>query len=274
MDIKKLQTIEKIICDKSEAQLKGLIAEICKKFPDAYEYILHWGKNDVGGDITEKLALEYWRKSEKIIDEFNKYGGGSEYEEEESYDFIEKICELIPVLSWKTRRKIMDGMLVQYHYGNSGFDDALTDACFQLCKERGEGLYLAEKLLGYGRDWDKKLVMSIYKKIGDNEAFLELRNGNLRYGTDYFELVEHFIEQGDNAKALFYAHKGLENGEGRISDLVLYLFEYYESKKDTDKLDKIIQICENRKKNVHSQQDGFTNITKAAAIMKTLRNIC
>jgi hypothetical protein len=238
MDINKLKTIEKLIQDKSEAQLKGLIAELCQKFPDAYEYILVWGKNEGGTDITEKLALEFWRKAEKIINSFNDYGGGSDYEEEESYDYIEKICELIPVLPWRTRQKIMDGMLTQYHYGNSGFDDALTDACFQMCKERDEWLYLAGKLLGYGRDWDKKLVMNIYKTIGDSEAFLELRNGNLHYGTDYFELVEYFMGQKDLAKALSYAHKGLENGEGHIGNLVSYLFEYYENKKDTHELEK------------------------------------
>lgn len=248
MNVNKLKTIEKLINDKSEAQLKGLIAGLCQKFPEAYEYILVWGKSEGGADITEKLALEFWRKAEKIINSFNDYGGGSEYEEEESYDYMDKIRELIPVLPWKTRKKIMDGMLTQYHYGNSGFDDALTDACFQMCKERDEWMYLSEKLLGYGRDWDKKLVMDIYKNIGDNEAFLELRSGSLHYGSDYFELVEYFTEQGDDAKALYYAHKGIENGEGRIDHLVSYLFDYYESKKDTDELEKIMQICENRKK--------------------------
>ena len=247
MDTNKLKTIEKIIHDKSEAQLKGLIADLCKKFPDSYEYILMWNKDIGGTDINEKLALEFWRKAEKIIKSFNDYGGGSDYEEEESYDYIEKICELFPVLPWKTRQKIMDDMLIQYHCGNSGFDDALTDACFQMCQERDEWLYLAEKLLGYGRDWDKKLVMSIYKTIGDNNAFLELRNKNLHYGNDYFELVEHFTEQDDITTALSYAHKGLEIGNGAISYLVSYLFDYYENKKDTDELEKIMQTCENRK---------------------------
>jgi hypothetical protein len=59
--------------------------------------------------------------------------------------------------------------------------------------------------------------------------------------TDYFELVEYFTEQGDSEKALSYAHKGFENGGGRNSDLVSYLFEYYENRKDTAKLEKIMQ---------------------------------
>jgi len=247
MDAKKMQTINKIIRDKSEAQLKGLIAELCDKFPDAYEHILIWGKNSGGSDITEKLALEFWKKAEKTIDEFNEYGGGSDYEEEESCEYIEKIVELIPVLPWKTRQKIMDGMLVQYHYGNSGFDDLLTDTCFKMCKERDEWLYLAENLLSRGRDWNKTLVMRIYKTIGDDEAYLALRMENLRYGSDYYELVQYYLEKDDIAKALSYAHLGLEKGDGRIDHLVSYLFEYYENLKNTAELEKLMQICESRK---------------------------
>ena len=122
-----MKTVERIIRDKSEAQLKGLIVELCDKFSDAYEHILIWGKSTGGVDINDKLALEYWKKAEKIIDDFNEYGGGSEYEENEAYGFIESISELVSALSWKTRQKIIDGMLVQYFYGNSGFDDPLTD---------------------------------------------------------------------------------------------------------------------------------------------------
>jgi hypothetical protein len=246
MDKSKLKTVERIIRDKSEAQLKGLIIELCGKFSDAYEHILLWGKDTGGADINDKLALEYWRKAEKIIDEFNQYGGGSEYEEEEVYGFIESISELIPSLSWATRKKIIDGMLVQYHYGNSGFDDSLTDACFELCKERDEWLYLVEKLNANDRRWNKKLVMDIYKIIGDDEAFLKMRTKNLEYGTDYFELVQHYDVKGDIDTALSWAHKGLEKGEGRIKDIITYLFDHYEDKNETAKLEELFTTCEKR----------------------------
>ena len=247
MNKSKMNTIENLIKDKSEAQLKGLIFELCKRFPDSYEYLLLWGK-EAGGDVNEKLALEYWEKAESIIDEFNDYGGGSDYEENDAYDHIENLCKLTPELSWKIRQKIMDGMLVQYHYGNSGFDDTLTDACFQMCKEREEWLYLAEKLLGYGKDWDKKLVMDIYKTIGDDETFLNLRKNSLRYGSDYFELVEYYKSKMNIKEALSYAHKGLEEGDGRADHIVSFLFDYYEKKKDTDSLEKLMQTCENTEK--------------------------
>lgn len=64
-------------------------------------------------------------------------------------------------------------MLKQYHYGNSGFDDVLTDACFEMCKERSEWLYLAEQLLAFGGNWDNRLVMNIYRNIGDNDYFAD-----------------------------------------------------------------------------------------------------
>ena len=247
LDKNKLKTIEKLIRDASEARLKGLIIELCEEFPDAYEHILRWGKGSANVDINDKLAFEYWSKAEKIIDEFNEYGGGPDDEEDEACGFMESISELIPALSWQTRRKIMDGMLVQYHYGNSGFDDMLTDTCFEMCKERDEWLYLADSLLRHGRDWSKTLVMQIYKNIGDDESYLALRGSNLRFGSDYFELVEFYTEKGDAEKALSYALKGLEYGDGSIGDLVKYLFNYYERKNDTVELERIFSICEQKK---------------------------
>lgn len=246
MSRNKLKTIEELMNDKSEVQLKGLIMELYKRCPDVYEYILIWGNKEGNTGINEKLALELWLKAEIIIDRFNEYGGGSYSEEEDGYDYIERVCELFPVLSWKTRQEIMDRMLTQYYYSNSGFDDELTDACFRMCQDKQDWLYLAEKLLSYGRDWDKKLVMDIYRRIGDNEAFLDLRSRNLYYGVDYFELVEYYAKKGEITNALSFAYKGLEEGIGRINELVLYLFEYYEKIKDTTELEKIMQICENK----------------------------
>ena len=247
MDKNKLKTVERLIRDKSEAQLKSLIVELCGVFSDAYEHILRWGVGTAGIDINDKLALEYWDKAEKIINEFNKYGGGPEDEEKEAYEFIERITELIPSLSWTARKKILDGMLVQYHYGNSGFDDELMDACFGMCKEREEWLYLAGKLEAYGGGGDKRLVMNIYKIIGDDTSFLKMREKNLHYGSDYFELAQYYDNKGDAEKALSYAHMGLDNGDGRIDHLVGYLFDHYEKKADTVKLEEILSICEKRK---------------------------
>jgi len=244
----KNKTIERLIHNKPEAQLKELIFGLCKQFPDAYEYLLRWGKGEGADDINEELAVEYWEKAESIIDEFNQYGGGSDYEENEAYAYLESLEGLIPMLSWKRRQKIMDDMLVQYFRGNSGFDDILTDTCFKLCKEHEEWLYLAEQLIERGGNWDKRLVMNIYKIIGADEKFLELRKRELRYGSDYFELVDYYTNKGDKEKALAYAHKGLEQGEGRMDQIVPYLFNHYGNKDDSIELEKLFVSCDSMDK--------------------------
>ena len=262
MDKTKIEALESILNGKSEAQIRDLLLEICQNISGAYEYALNWGKT-AGNEANELLALEYWGNAEAIIDEFNTYGGGPEDKENECYDEIESLCQLIPELTWETRREIMDEMLVQYHYGNSGFDDLLTDTCFEMCKEREEWLYLAEKLLEFNGRWDRKLAMDIYKTIGDDKSFLDLREKNLQYGMDYYELVDFFDEQGNVEKALSYAQKGLEKGDGRVDYLIKYLFDHYEEKKDTDALEKIIQTCEHIKKELSLVYDRISAYYKA-----------
>ena len=247
MDKAKIETIASVLSGKSAAQMKELLVELCRTIPDTYRHVLQWGQTAENG-LNAQLALEHWRRAEKIIDEFNAYGGGPEDEEDECCDEIEGLCRLIPELSWDTRQEIMDGMLAQYRYGNSGFEDLLTDTCFELCKEREEWLYLAERLLERGGSWERKLVMSIYRTIGDDSAFLGLREKELHYGSDYFELVRYYEEQGDLEKALSYARKGLSQGDGRVDHLAQYLFNHYERNGDTEALEEIMRICEQTKK--------------------------
>jgi hypothetical protein len=243
MNKSELEKIEAILSGKSAAQIKDLLVELCKKIPAVHQHVLLWGKT-AGNEENDRLALEYWASAEAIIDSFNTYGGGPRDDEDECCEAIERLCRLIPELSWETRQDIMDGMLEQYHYGNSGFDDMLTDTCFELCKEREEWLYLAKMLLEYGGSGDKRLAMDVYKTIGDDSAFLALREEDLRYGSDYFELVVFYDGRGDAEKALSYAHKGLETGDGRVESLIQYLFDYYEEKEDTGALEALMRTSE------------------------------
>jgi lipoate-protein ligase A len=45
--------------------------------------------------LNDELLMEYWEKAENIIAEFNEYGGGPEDEEEEAYQWLNEISELI-----------------------------------------------------------------------------------------------------------------------------------------------------------------------------------
>ncbi len=251
MDASKRKVIETIISEQSDIRLKGLIMRLVDEFPGAYEHILFWGKqngfeNDAA--LDEKLALEYWRKAERIIKEFNKYGGGRDRDMNAAAKYLAELSALYPGLSWNIRRRIMDGMLAQYHQGNSGFDDALTDACFAMCAARDEWLYLANDLLSHDNYWNKRLVMKIYKILDDDEACLSLQERSLEYGGDYYHLVQHYVTKQDWPTALTYAWRGLENCKGVAHDLVEFLFGYYEKLDDTAMLESLLDTCERTEK--------------------------
>jgi tetratricopeptide (TPR) repeat protein len=241
----KKAAVESILKDKSGDRLRQLLTDISNRFPDAYEFILRWHKSAGKINVDGELALELWEKAEAIIDRFNEYGGGPDEEEDEACDCIHDMCKLIPKLSWDVRQEIIDGMLVQYHYGNSGFDDILTETCFEMCDAEEEWLYLADRFLSYGGSWDKGRAMEIYREIDANDRWLQIRENLLEYGNDYLELAQYYEEQGDTEKALDTAHKGLRKGAGAMGGLISFLFDCYEQKNDTAQLEKLAQFCEN-----------------------------
>ena len=175
MSSEKKSKVESLLADKTESQLRELILNIMSRFPDSYEFILRHEKSEGKVDARAELAAELWADAEAIISEFNEYGGGLEEDEEEAYEKIRGLSRILPSLPWQERREIMDGMLEQYHLGNSGFGDVLTDACFEMCKEEQEWLYLAERLLSFGGRWDKKLAMDIYSELGAGDEYLKIR---------------------------------------------------------------------------------------------------
>jgi tetratricopeptide (TPR) repeat protein len=209
----KKKTIESVLKDKTEAQLRQLLIDISKRFPDASDFILRWSQSKGQMDVTGELAMALWEKAEIIIDQFNEYGGGSDDDEEAACDYICEMSKLIPKLSWEARQKIVDRMLEQYSYGNSGFEDMLIETCYEMCNEKDELVYLAERFLSSGKLWDKRRAMTIYRRIGEYDKYLQLRTSSLEFRNDYLDLAEYYEEQGDIETALEVAKKGLHKGE-------------------------------------------------------------
>lgn len=137
---------------------------------------------------------------------------------------------------------------VEYDVGNSGFDDALIDLFFELCKEKEEWEYLVRKLNNRPSDWRKKLVMSIYKNhLNDDTRYLEERLKNLHYGIDYWELVQYYIGKRKKELALETAQKGIEKGEGRLTELYDCLIDHFSKLHDDNALEMIAQTATERK---------------------------
>lgn len=210
-------------------------------------------KNSKTQKIYDELLFEYWNNAQNIISEFNCYGGGPDEDEEEAYAWLEKITDLIneDKITSEAKREFMDAAFVEYDAGNSGFDDVLMNIFFDLCKEKEEWEYLVRKLNNRPSDWRKNIVMSIYKNhLNDNVKYLEERLKNLHYGMDYWDLVQYYIGKREKQLALETAQKGINKGEGRLTELYDYLIDNFSKLQDDNALEMIAQTAMERKNEV------------------------
>ena len=238
--------------------LYSLVQHLIRKNSEVHRLVLEWFKEkaaasrvaEEGATLNDELLMEYWEKAETIISEFNEYGGGPEDEEEEAYQWLNEISELIGEGNISSDAKIgfLDEAFVEYDMGNSGFDDALMDIFFEMCETKEEWDYLVEKLAKRPSDWQKKLIMRIQKNyLCDESAYLEMRMENLHYGMDYWDLVEFYVNKGDLQKALETAEQGIVKGEGKLTELFQFLFVHFAEERDTANIERIVQIALTRK---------------------------
>lgn len=190
-------------------------------------------KNEIDADIDKYSEL--WDEAEEIIDKLNEYGGGPEEDEMTASDNLSEIVELFRKGNLNTdfKRKFVKGCIDLYAAGNSGMDDDLVHASFDVSENKEDWLFLIEQLKKIGSDYANDLIMRIYKDhLKNDEAYLEMRYNDLQYGMDYYDLVKYYDENGDKNKAFEIAEEGLKKGKGRIIDLIIYLRDYYKNKKD------------------------------------------
>jgi len=238
--------------------LYNLVQNLIRKNSEVHRLVLEWFKEKEEASrvakevatLNDELLMEYWEKAENIISEFNEYGGGPEDEEEEAYQWLNEISELIREGNISSDAKIgfLDEAFVEYDIGNSGFEDDLMHIFFEICETREEWEYLVEKLAKRPSDWRKDLIMRIQKNyLRDERAYLEMRMENLHYGMDYWDLVDFYVNKGDLQKALETAEQGILKGEGRLTELFQFLFEHFAEERDTPNVERIVHIALTRK---------------------------
>lgn len=247
---KKLQSLE-------SKELYNLVRNLMENNPENYRLVLEWFKTkekcleDTEAkkeevSINDELLMEYWDNAKSIISEFNEYGGGPEDEEEEAYDWLNKISELIKEGNISTDAKFgfLDDAFEEYNTGNSGFEDELMEIFFDICKSKEEWKYLVKKLEEKPSEWRNDLIMKIQKDhLRDDDAYLKMRMKNLKYGGDYWDLAEFYIEKGDRQKAVETVEEGLIKGEGRISELLKFLSDHYAKNRDTANLKRVVEYA-------------------------------
>lgn len=237
-----------------------LISTLLIKKPELYQTVLEWFKekqesipetitvNDIVS-INDRLLFEYWEDARSIISEFNELGGGPEEDEEKAFGYLETISGLIEEGSLSTAAKLefLDEAFEEYNIHNSGFEDGLMDIFFEICQTKEEWEYLVKKLDEHPSKWRKERIMNIQRNyLHNDQAYLQERMQILSYGADYWDLVTFYVEKDDQEKALEIAEEGILKGEGRLTELFEFLWEYFSKKGDTVNLERLVQTALSR----------------------------
>jgi len=196
--------------------------------------------------INDELLWEYWENAKDIISEFNQYGGGSEEQEDDVYGWLECITQLIETgnISSHAKNSFLDDAFVEYHKNNSGFEDSLMDLFFEICETEEEWKHLVSKLEKMSSRYEQNLIANIYKDcLQDEQSYLQKRFNMLEYGSDYWDLTQYYYSKGRYNEAVETAMDGISRGEGRLSDLYEFLFDYYAEQGNEAELEKLAGIA-------------------------------
>ena len=236
-----LKAVSKLLKDTKREDLIKIIAALSEYNSETNERLLNYCEDhcEEEKDLVVKEQIQhYWDIAMEIIDEANRYGGTYYKREEEAYDALNIIDKLAQenITPWTFRRQIIDEMMEQFYYGNSGFDDSLVESCEVLCRTKEEKLYLADSLVKSGNDYYKGVAANIYLSYGKDEAFIEVQSKNLHYGSDYIKLADYYKKHKQADKAVALIEKALSKADGRMDEVYIWLFNEYKKKHQEDKI--------------------------------------
>jgi len=203
--------------------------------------------------IFEKQLKQHWKKAYSIIQMANMYGGCPDSDEEDAYDemsIMEDLIEKNHDISWLVRKEVLDELLEQIAEDNSGFTDYMVDLTVKLCYSKEERLYLADFLSMNGSSYYKEFASRIYREIGENQKYLVSRKAQLNYGSDYLDLASYYKQNGNAELALQTVLEGLNKAEGRLDDIYGYLFKYYKKKNNETAICELYQTALKRKRDI------------------------
>jgi len=168
----------------------------------------------------EKL-LALWAELAPDLGEFDTYGGG-DYDAD--FHVSSLLHEIAQTLSRKKigadyRQKLLDNALPYIESGSAGLNDDLYDLAYAACYTDDDWRALAEAFESMGGEWHIDHARRIYRQLGDQEKYLELRQRKLITGTDYFDLADFHWKAGERQKAMEVAETGLRQGKGRMDEL-------------------------------------------------------
>ena len=168
----------------------------------------------------EKL-LALWAELAPNLDELDAYGGGDYDADFQVSSLLQEIAQTLSLKKTEAayRQQLLDKVQPYIESGNAGLDDVLYDVAYAACYTDDDWLALAEAFESMGGDWKLDHARRIYRRLGNREKYLELRQRKLSTGTDYFDLADFHWKAGEKQKAMEVAETGLLKGKGRMDEL-------------------------------------------------------
>lgn len=154
--------------------------------------------------VSSYKCMAIWNQIQWKIEEFDDYGGG----DEQAYEEVGgKIYEIIDELENKQTVKhiridLVEEIFPYIESGNAGLDDELHALVNAACYDEEDFRLLAQKYEKSKNKWNHNRAMRIYRKIGDDDKYLEMRKADLKYGNDYHDLATFYFEKGNQEEAI------------------------------------------------------------------------
>lgn len=211
--------------------LESLLIKLANESSENFRCVLNYLEKNVALEPLEasqslkEKFVSLWREAKPLIEELDEYGGGDDEQYEEVYDILEGVTDALETedLDKITRMNFIDEAFQFIKSGNSGMVDELDDIIHSACYDEEDWRYLASKFEVLSDKYEVQKAMKIYRKLGDNQKYLDLRLKFMEYGFDYYDLVTFYEEEGNHEKAVALAIEGKEKGAGNISPLVDFL---------------------------------------------------
>ncbi|MCU7960692.1 MAG: hypothetical protein KZQ58_12005 [gamma proteobacterium symbiont of Bathyaustriella thionipta] len=211
----------------SKAKLIELIIRIASTRPPVRHECLDYLNKHAALSPSQKKQSEgekllaLWAELVPDLDELDAYGGG-DYDTD--FHVSSLLQDIAQALSRKKtgagyRQKLLDNALPYIESGNAGLDDDLYNLAYAACYSDDDWRALAQAFEIMGGNWNFDHARRIYRRLGDREKYLELRQHKLNTGTDYFDLADFYWKAGEKQKAMEIAETGLLKGKGRMDEL-------------------------------------------------------
>ncbi|MDF1590216.1 MAG: hypothetical protein P1P89_01775 [Desulfobacterales bacterium] len=240
---KKTDVLAELLAVASSRVLTDLVLKLAAGRPDVRRECLDFLKTHVSvSKALEKrsegeIVLALWSELALDLGDLDEYGGGDYATEDHVAELLDQIRTQLDSKNVDSdhRREILDSVLPYIESGNAGMDDLLYDVAYAACYDDLDLRELAEAFESMPGDWKAANARCIYRQIGNQEKYLELRMGQMEYGADYHDLATFYWESGEKEKALQVAEEGLRKGKGRMEELRMFVADRAEESGDREK---------------------------------------